>query len=367
MGLFKRLLTYSPRADRTPREDFTTELLCGVLELIPELRRNFLIYLLGLGDNSPRILPDIATMSTQEQLANGKRPDIAISIGDSPAVRIFIEHKIDSVPSFNQLDQYANELGKSGKLFLLTKYFSIETKLQEQLNAQCDFQVIWWHQLAAFFEASREEAQKSPGFLHTGILNEFMKYLKEEEMLVKTSFSKEHLAALVHVRDVMKITDVLLDDPRVQRKFLSLTDKNSYRDRSTRSTQVQNFGRYIVYEQIAGVSETTEYAYILLGIQFDGFSASEPSLFDPDELPCAIVGIETRPKKELSDYLRHRLEFLREIPNQVWKPVNSIETWTRIQATKPLLELSSINHVDELSEWFNLRLDDLIASGFKVV
>ena len=364
MGLFKRLMTYSPRPGRIPREDFTTELFCGVLNLNEELRLKFMEYLLSIGDNPDISNLDIASwdITTQHVLDNRKRPDVAIATRPNTTPSIFIEHKIDSIPCFKQLEEYANHLGKTDKLFLLTKYYDIDENQKLLLKSQCDFEVIWWHVLAPLLTTWITEMQSTVGASNDYLMKEFVTFLKEERMFVENRFDRDKIVALKYVQEAMKIIDVLLGNQRVRTKFTSLTSKKAYMSYSSRSTQVQNFGRYIVFDQVAGIAEATEYAYILLGVQFSDPTASEPPLFAENELPCAIVGIETKPEVEASDYIRQRLEHLER--RYAWTPVKSEETWTKVQATKPFNTLDSEHHVDELSKWFISRLDELSESGF---
>ena len=106
-SLLARLFRYQPTEGRSPREDFFTEVLAGVLHTSPDLRAGFAGWMAG------RKLEN-AYFTTQKVTPDGNRLDVWIEGEDDAGERhlIVVEHKLGAPAGPDQLERYERYLGQ---------------------------------------------------------------------------------------------------------------------------------------------------------------------------------------------------------------------------------------------------------------
>jgi hypothetical protein len=186
-SLFNRLYSYRQREGKNNRENFLIELLGYALQKDENFRLAFLS-LIHLGLNE-----EYFKVSTQSVYDKSGRPDLEIQIGIETI--ILIECKVESGESKNQLENYKSILNekraKNKHLIYLTKYY--ENKGNGIVHLR------WYQIIDLLKELDRSE-----------ILNEFLKYLKEEGMETK-DFDLSDLTSLNQMHSVMSKMDEVLD------------------------------------------------------------------------------------------------------------------------------------------------------------
>jgi hypothetical protein len=114
-SLFSRLFKYRERENRSPEEDYMTELIAYIFQ---NHRSVLLSFLKECNINHGYIEMEGITVSTQYVLGNlESRPDIAIKLINKNGKQsiIFIENKINAAEGPNQLRRYFTYLSEKNQ------------------------------------------------------------------------------------------------------------------------------------------------------------------------------------------------------------------------------------------------------------
>jgi len=199
--MFTKLLQlFKKNINKTPLEDFTTELLVGVLESDEELRLKFLKDFLNINSDYCRI-------STQRKLILEGYPNCIIDILIEGEREIcFIENKVNSKEGDNQLAKYSKVLSKFKSDGFKTKLIYCTKNLEHKKHIEHNFKQVTWREIANFFNQNST----------TLIANLFVKYLNENNMSEDmTIYSKDLITmenfSRVHNLIYQNIENVKLD------------------------------------------------------------------------------------------------------------------------------------------------------------
>jgi hypothetical protein len=368
-NLFSKLLSYSPRPGRTPREDFTTELVVSMLQADERLKEIVVELLVSKFTTMEpgRIIavPDAANWSveTQRSLPSRKRPDITF-LDQEHRVKMYVEHKIDSAPDFQQLESYAEDIrAQQGLgLVLLTKYWDLAPEHVAKLKSICQFYVLRWREL---FHVLRDEIKRRQALDSSKVSllhDEFLAFLQEERMSEKIVFSPEDLFVVRRIHSVLSLMDAVFNVGNLEGVFGGLVKSGKYSDYTTRSTQSQKYGRYVVYGTIPNESA---YVGLLMGFYFHGdyrylYRGNEGF----EDYPLIYISIEADPTKRIFHSIRDRAKVAFTSLSE-WKVVEDSQgAWDAVVRVRPLNDLRSGNHVEEVAHWFADGLRQLEDSGF---
>jgi hypothetical protein len=200
MSVFSRLIKlYSQNiySIKTPLEDFTTEILTGVLESGSLIDR-FVNQVLKIEGENYGII-------TQKYYTNPQNPEEEDSKIDMVFFNekniCFLENKVESGEGWNQLEKYSNILdsikqdGENTFLRYCTKY------LDPKEEKRHDFKQFRWADVSIFLSEFKENQ----------LINDFLIFLRRYNMDNKTPFSPADLFTMTQLRETISKMDEIFE------------------------------------------------------------------------------------------------------------------------------------------------------------
>ena len=269
--MLNQLLTlYKKHRTKTPLEDFTTEVLVGLLNIEEDIKESFIVDFLELPKDDYRL-------KTQMQYSLEDDTNCIVDFVIESEKRIcFIENKVNSKEAYRQLERYGKVLETfkendfETRLFYCTKYFDDKTYAKHQ------FKQIRWYQIAKFLKSFEENT----------LVKDFINFLIKQEMAQELTLNAKDFLTLENLQNILKTTNDYLD--RVKPIF-EKTFKSAIKISDVRSTsQILNHNRLIyMFKDILGNNGWTEIKY--------GFQLNNPSIY---------VGIWVDKSNDQHDFFR---------------------------------------------------------------
>lgn len=234
MGLFSSLLSLFPSGQKTPKEDFTSEILVGVLGQNQALLDRFVNDVL-------KVAGDSYSIQTRKRYrrANGRAivPDVIIKNNEH---LIFLENKVHASEGEDQLLSYRDVLVEMGKQRRREVHLRYCTKFLDEKDVEgVDFAQIRWFDVARFLSETGTANQSS-------LIDEFVAFLEEESMARLSGFTIEDLAAMVRFANVLQLMEQVLSDD-VEKEILSLfgSPKKGTPEFGTQLKRFNRFARWV--------------------------------------------------------------------------------------------------------------------------
>ena len=312
MNIFNRLLKlYRTNMVKTPLEDFTTEILSGILSsdsILGDLFANQILHLPGNGFQ----FKTQASFQSEDPAHPDCRVDMIVS---SSEITCFVEHKVESREGYIQLERYARVLDRVGATEHTATSLQYCTKYDEdKLITDHSFRQFRWADIYRFLLP----------YHNSGVINEYLDFLKSHDMSDELDLSLNDLITLQGMNSAVKKLDLYLQ--RIRRIFVQHFDPSKIKD-SKNLDQIRNRSRYIFHsEYIFGDG------YAELGAGFD--------LSDTPKLKVWIWISDKHTKKAEFKAAMSGIELLQ-----------ADNTW--LGANKPLSDFISADRMDEKIEaWF---------------
>lgn len=228
MGTYNRLIKlYRHSNSVTPFEDFTTEILAGILEEHMDIRQLFISEILSL----PGEEFDLRTQRTFPlNKDNAYRIDMVFENEDSIC---FLENKVESAEGHMQLENYSavlDGLSKNKKTYL--RYCSKYYDLKETQGH--DFLQFRWADISRLLSR----------FLDRPQINDFYKFLKQHNMSDQLDITAKELFLFDNLKDTLSLLDDFLG--RIKPAFISRFGNTNNADNSS---QMRRFKRYIFFKK----------------------------------------------------------------------------------------------------------------------
>jgi len=250
--MFDNLLRlYSSNRNKIPLEDFTTEILVGILKYDDELLKKFISDFLDLKSDRIKI-----TTQKYYLLDNDINCIVDIVIEGDKEI-CFIENKVNSKEGYKQLERYSKILdefsnkGFNTKLAYCTKVFE-NKKLQNH-----SFFHYNWHQLSQFIYLNHSEKLSLT----------FINYLKNNNMSTDMTIKTGDILALENLPKILSLMHRNIDNviPEFKSKFNSFKD---LRKGNSLLQQIYDQNRYCVISN--PIVSGSEWSEILFGFEFKG-------------------------------------------------------------------------------------------------
>ncbi len=255
--LFLQLLKlYRNSSEKTPTEDFTTEVLAGVLQSDSSLLDQFVNEVLC-------VLGSSFTVKTQQ---NDKNSIIDMVFENHESI-CFVENKVESSEGYGQLSKYASILsqldnGKEVFLRYCTKYYDKKNASDIEPFPLEKFKQFRWIDVFNFCEEHQDNLLVKP----------FVKYLKESGMSSIPEFELYDLMAMQQFRKTIEKMDDCFDKVRPQfSEYFGEPNKRG------NLTDFSKFNRYARWKNIfARQGGGGKFFQILLGFRF--YEEKSPSI-----------------------------------------------------------------------------------------
>lgn len=203
-------------SDRSPLEDFNTEVFAGILRLCPCILKDFTA-LLDLPEDEYEI-------DTQLRRGLTDRADCIIDLVLKGKENIcFIENKVNSEEGWEQLDRYCEALDfhyKNVQKYLVycTKYTDHKTEHRH------NFKQIRWYQIA---EILRPYSEKD------AYLFNYLEFLNHHNMSQKNTFSPEMVMALKKINEAAETLKIHVQNSRPNFENIFNLKNSSFQDAIT--------------------------------------------------------------------------------------------------------------------------------------
>lgn len=330
ISIYERLLSLYSKSgggNKTPLEDFTTELLVGTLENDKELLDKYVNDVLKV---------DGAGFSIKSQCRYCLEDDINCIVDivtENDEHVCFVENKVNSCEGERQLERYTKvlsninkEQGKQIHLRYCTKYYD-----QKDNNFNIDFRQFRWCDIYKYLEQFSDDNK---------LIDEFLIFLRGEDMASAGTFSYEDLMTMKTIYSTIAKMDECLDN--IKPKLTETFGKPYERD-FERAKQIPCFNAYNMWsEKIVGDG----YSTIVVGFFFhDG----EESV----GLPFVQVSLKISSNNGKYEAFKMKIDEADEIFDTNYSTSNDFE----YAFEKPLSDfISSGKQIEDICEWFEDKL-----------
>jgi hypothetical protein len=324
-SLFNTLLRLQSRhTDRTPLEDYFTELFAYLLQDAPEILTGLLLRF-GLTRLPGQVFARVDTQVSYGQLEGhdrDSRPDMVLRLeaGDQIGL-LFIESKIGSTEGPKQLRRYAEQLAAQPKIAERTLVYitrDYEPKDASKLLRGFDagavrFIQLRWYEVYYFLKKT---------FTSHWLAREVCRFMEKNRMEQALQFNPADLLALSNFRQAKAMMDESLNGPLMRR--------------------LQQFGGEKIKFDLAMEQFERHNRYIIILRQLNGLWAGI-GYFMPTEDPFGypeiglMLEVDTKAAKQPQDVVKAMQEVVAAQP-QEWKDYNQSMTrqWVNIYRRQPL-------------------------------
>lgn len=233
--------------NKTPLEDFTTELLVGILEDDQKLLDKFV-------NNILKIDGDGFEIDSQEKYKLHKDTDCIIDVVIKNDNTIcFLENKVNSYEGDRQLERYSKVLKKINEKQNKNIYLRYCTKYYDPKKINhIDFLQYRWCDVYRFFEQ----------YIDNNLIMEYLDFLEEEGMSSAGDFNYEDLIVMTKINSTIAKMDECLDN--IKETLSSIFNEPNERDYK-RLKQIMKEENYIIWvEDIISNSRS----YMSVGFTF---------------------------------------------------------------------------------------------------
>lgn len=325
MNIFTRLLKlYKNNSDKTPKEDFTTEIFVGILEKDSEFLDDYVNNFLKIKGEGFEVYSQRSyTLNT----ASDCRIDMVI---ENDEKIIFIENKVDSSEGSGQLEKYSKYLNqvkdKECHLFYCTKIIE-----EKEVNFS-NFSQFRWKDIYDYYENREVE-----------LLVEFLEYLEEEGIVMNKKFNFTDMVVMENIVETIAKMDEVLNE--------------------TSQHLEQNFGKCIKYSgrstQIERNNLYSNYiSWVLNGNGYTDISANFNFNKNEYEVPHLELVLLVETKSEYFDQFKDAID--KNILNDGLKGTiydNGVNIWV----AEPIQNfLSSETQIEDMKGWFKKQIEAMV-------
>ncbi|MBK1809502.1 PD-(D/E)XK nuclease family protein [Clostridium sp. YIM B02505] len=310
--------------NKTPLEDFTTELLVGTLETDNELLDEFVNNVLLIDGQG-------FSISSQVKYYLEEDTNCIIDIVVKNEGNIcFIENKIDSSEGERQLDRYSKVLNNIKKGQGTKAYLRYCTKYYDKKEiSDIDFLQYRWRDTYRFFEKYKKNK----------IVEEYLEFLRSEGMESAGDFNFQDLIVMSEVNATIAKMDECLDmvKPRLTEAF-----GKPYEYDYERLKQVSKNNQYVMWSR--NIVGENGYSEITVGFRFND-----------NKIPVMIVFISI--ENDNSEFEKIKKMHTEKLEN-VFDCYDYDETYIYYSFEKPVSDfISSENQNEEICKWFTEKIN----------
>lgn len=325
MNIFARLLKlYKNNSDKTPKEDFTTEIFVGILEKNSELLDDYVNNFLEIEGEGFEVSSQCSyTLETPGDC----RIDMVI---ENEEKLIFIENKVDSIEGNGQLEKYAKFLNqikyKECHLFYCTKI------IEEKKVNFSNFSQFRWKNIYDYYEDREVE-----------LLVEFLEYLEEEGIVMNKKFNFTDMVVMENIVETIAKMDEVLNETskHLEKNFGKCIQY------SGRSTQIERNNGYSSY-----------ITYVLNGNGYTDISATFNFNKNEYEVPHLELKLMVEKSSEYFNKFKDIIDnesLSDELEGDVYN--NGINIWI----AEPIQDfLSSETQVEDMKYWFKEQIGKIV-------
>lgn len=320
--MFNELLSlYKKNSDKTPLEDFTTEVFVGILNEEEDIKQKFITDILKLDEDTYQI-------KTQEKfILEGQQNSIPDYVLYGKNNICFVENKVNSPEGYKQLNRYSKVLDSFSKKNFNTKLIYCTKYADPKERTDHDFLHIRWYQIAQFLKDYQDRS----------IVKAFIQFLKIQKMAQELTITAQDFIVFENIQKTMSLVSECLDGVKnpFEEKF---NIKVSNKENISQLREHNNF----TYKRhsILGKGGYAEIEY--------GFSFGEP---EPSIFAQIWVSSDNSQYKQFVEIIDKQPGSLKSGKGQLGHNLMASTNLSQF-----LYKDSAIN---EVSQWFKNAFDDL--------
>lgn len=249
---------YSGSIRNTPTEDFTTELLVGVLNAHEDLRTRFCKELLGMHGEDFQVStqvyypsPDLGRMDCFVDMVIENEQEVC-----------FVENKVNSPEGVYQLERYAGVLNgfirdKRVHLKYCTKRFEQKDSIMTKYEHSHNFSQFHWHHIGALLK----DFQKRP------IVKYFIEYLEKQGLHMDMKLKAIDMMTMENIARILSWSEKIIENekPHFQKLFGNIESRSRHKI----SEQLEDENRKCGYT-LRVILPHNQHSEILYSIMMEG-------------------------------------------------------------------------------------------------
>lgn len=329
--LFTKLIKFCNLSRKnSPLEDFTTEILAGILRSDQTILNTFCTEILDLKKG-------YYSLETQKSYP-GAYVDMVFY---SDITLCFLENKVNSREGEDQLNKYykilLNEKDNYKNIYLryCTKYQDKKNAKDYSVSGKSIFKQFQWQDIYYFLNKN---------YRKNSIIESFLGYLEEYDMKSINEFNIQEIAAINNLSQTLQKMESNINEiiPHFEKTFGKAKNTSS-----SKFYQLQKYNRYTIYSSHVIDSTPQKWSQILLA--FSTGNKNYPTVY-----------IEIYCDKEHSEYNLLKKELLKFEKNEDEFYVSTSDRGITGMFEAPLsMFLASENQHEELQSWFIRSIDKI--------
>lgn len=256
--MFQSLLKlYKNNPNKTPFEDFNTEIFAGILSLFPEVLEEFTKTFLEIPEDKYQIKTQFPKKLKEDTNC------IVDFVLEGKENICFIENKVESTEGDRQLERY----GKALNLYPnLKKHLVYCTKYSEpkddKFGDEINFKQFKWYEIAKFLKQYNENQ----------LIKNYIEFLKINKMEQDNTFKIENLLALENLNKSIEIAEFHIDNEKVKKEFedkFPLLSHSDFKKINWGGNYIKEYKR--IDHKATGIlkSKSGKYSEVLYSIQLE--------------------------------------------------------------------------------------------------
>ena len=251
-SIFSRLFHYKETPNMKPEENYLTEMLSWMVDMLPQFGREYVQFLTEQLNDKNITITDSTLIHSNTQIY-ADRCFIDMVITTDIGIGFICEHKVDAKLRDSQIRDYFERKAKLSNGDHIDEWHTVLlTKKSEQHTQEADIKIIWKQIFDLFSKKQNNENEKI-------IVDQFLLYLTEVGMGMKQSICLE---SIQYYGQTMKIESVL------KSIFTELKQEVEWK------TMCPNLERFL---ETSGFEPAVKKHYGRIGIEFA--KKWEPSIF----------------------------------------------------------------------------------------
>ncbi|HHD2779513.1 TPA: PD-(D/E)XK nuclease family protein [Clostridium perfringens] len=323
LALYKK----NRNSEKTPLEDFTTELLVGILEEDNKLLDKFVNKILKIEGENFKI-----KSQQKYDLEDDINCIIDMVVMNNQSI-CFIENKVNASEGYRQLHRYSKVLNeirkvKNQKVYLryCTKYYDLK-----EMDT-VDFLQYRWSEVYKFLKENN----------NSSYINEYLEFLRGEGMANAGDFNYEDLIVMSRINSTIAKMDECLNN--IENSFVKYFEK-PWSNRYKRVKQMDKNKDYCSWKENIINNENS---YISLGFSF----SSDSNITSP------VVHVDFCINKENNKYNIFKMQE-KELEKEFTRNCSDEEKLLLVYEKSLSDFLSSKDQIGDITEWFKEKLIDL--------
>ena len=201
-SLFSRLFHYSKTDNRTPQEDYLTELLAWMIDNLAQFGQDYVSFLCS--HSSPKIQQnEKCSVNAETQVVVSKgRIDMVITVDSSMC--FVCEHKVDSSLDKDQITKYKDCREEIKERYHVENvYYVFLSRIADKLEKEQEPDItIRWHEIYNYFNGRKFDNNSFEPLM----VKQFLEYLTEVGMGMK---NRIQIGSVENYCEVMKLDQTL--------------------------------------------------------------------------------------------------------------------------------------------------------------